>query len=566
MHFPIGRQWEESEDEHDDDTGLLETTTKLIRKVPSFSAEHHARKSRYVSEFIFMHLTDNLSWAGSVDALVAARAELARLQQEELRLLKQLFGVHNAANAQRIKIDALVRERNRTISCLPMELLVKIFVFCICPDSLEEGIYRRMQQLAGVSRHWRDVVLHSPTFWTCIIISPSVPSLKTRLERSGQMLLDIKITGWSNVPIKATLMESLQIIIPCANRWRSLILDENSLSFTTSVIDAITHLEFPFFQRVCINVKIGGHPNYWPFVPPPSVPGFLSLKSSPALEHLTLGHFGVLPGFPTQTKLKTLELKSVTLGSLSPVVLFSQSLTKLSLSGTMRWLLEPDSIPFPVLRTLILSIDDPKKLLEAILAPMLQYFNYSHRTVRDPDHVVFGRVKNKFDAVHLLTFALRDVSHRLDDTCGVALCQAFPSVRYLSINAHDIGRIFAPRQQSGSPRFFMGDCNSLEQVTIFCSNTMSWTLNSTNTLVQWLTNRIDLGQRRLHVKFLGTFPPITKAGFVVICYRLRQCCILEVDNVLVTPPVRLIYMSGHSPLEVASTSSSKIGIANSLSL
>ena len=197
---------------------------------------------------------------------------------------------------------------------------------------------------------------------------------------------------------------------------------------------------------------------------------------------------------------------------------------------------------------------------------MLQYFNYSHRTVRDPDHVVFSRVKNKFDAVHLLTFALRDVSHRLDDTCGVALCQAFPSVRYLSINAHDIGRILAPRQQSGSLRCFMGDCNSLEQVTISCSNSMPWTLNGTHTLVQWLTNRIGLGQRRLRVKLTGMFPPVTKAGFVAICDQLRQCCILEVNDVLVTPPMRPLYMSGRSPLEVVSTSSSKIGIANSLSL
>ena len=64
------------------------------------------------------------------------------MQQKELQLRKKLFDVRAAANAQRIKIDALVRERDQTISRLPMELLVEIFGLCTCPDSLEDGIYR----------------------------------------------------------------------------------------------------------------------------------------------------------------------------------------------------------------------------------------------------------------------------------------------------------------------------------------------------------------------------------------------------------------------------------------
>ena len=65
------------------------------------------------------------------------------------------------------------------------------------------------------------------------------------------------------------------------------------------------------------------------------------------------------------SKLKTLELTSVGFRSLSLAVLFSQTLTKLSLFGiTDAWLLEPDSIKFPALRTLVLHVYDPKQLLE----------------------------------------------------------------------------------------------------------------------------------------------------------------------------------------------------------
>ena len=74
-----------------------------------------------------------------------------------------------------------------------MELLVKIFGLYICPDSLEEGIYARRQHLASISRRWKDVVLHTPTFWKCTIHTPSTsPFLNTRSERSGQALLDIQ--------------------------------------------------------------------------------------------------------------------------------------------------------------------------------------------------------------------------------------------------------------------------------------------------------------------------------------------------------------------------------------
>ena len=493
-----------------------------------------------------MHRANSLSWAGNVDELVAARTELARLQQEELQLLKQLFDVRAAASAQGIKIDALVRERNRTISCLPAELLDRIFNIYIHLEGPEE-IYWRMHQLASVSRYWRDTILCTPTFWTCVMISPDdTPFLETRLKRSHSALLDIVIMDWMDRNDETELIKSLRIVASCANRWRSLTMDmaEINKPFTVSVIDEINHLEFPRLQRANIELS-----NNW-YLP---LPAFLSSKNSPTLEHISLGHLIVQPGFPTQSKLKTLKLTNVSFRLLSPAVLFSQSLIELSLVGTMDGsLLEPDSIKFPVLRTLILHSDDPQPLLEAILAPMLEYFDYSHRSVQDSDATVFGRVKNKFDAVHHLAFSLGE-SYCPGATCGVILCQAFPGVRCLTIKANEMGRIFL--RYRCKQRRIMDDCSSLEQVTISCTD-CNQTLFSMDSFIWWLTNRIGSGQGRLRVKLTGTFPPITETRFVAICDQLRECCILELDNVVVTPLVHLS-MSEHSPLRVVSTSSSK---------
>ena len=404
-----------------------------------------------------------------------------------------------------------------------------------------------MHQLASVSRYWRDTILCTPTFWTCVMISPDdTPFLETRLKRSHSALLDIVIMDWMDRNDETELIKSLRIVASCANRWRSLTMDmaEINKPFTVSVIDEINHLEFPRLQRANIELS-----NNW-YLP---LPAFLSSKNSPTLEHISLGHLIVQPGFPTQSKLKTLKLTNVSFRLLSPAVLFSQSLIELSLVGTMDGsLLEPDSIKFPVLRTLILHSDDPQPLLEAILAPMLEYFDYSHRSVQDSDATVFGRVKNKFDVVHHLTFSLGE-SYCPDATCGVVLCQAFPGVRCLTVKANEMGPIFS--RHRCEQRRIMDDCNSLEQVTISCTD-YNQTLFGMDSFIWWLTNRNGFGQGRLRVKLTGTFPPITETKFVAICDRLLECCILELDNVVVTTLVHLS-MSEHSPLRVVSTSSSK---------
>ena len=121
--------------------------------------------------------------------LVQARAELARLEAKAQALVKELLGIRTAVFAQRIKISELTRRRS-PIQILPTELLSYILNLEIRAHPFHE----RKQELAGVSRRWRDIILDDPAFWTTINIPVmTTSSIQTHLQKSGESLLDIAI-------------------------------------------------------------------------------------------------------------------------------------------------------------------------------------------------------------------------------------------------------------------------------------------------------------------------------------------------------------------------------------
>ena len=109
---------------------------------------------------------------------------------------------------------------------------------------------------------------------------------------------------------------------------------------------------------------------------------------------------------------------------------------------------------------------------------------------------------------------------------------------------NEVDRIFTHPIRRRNRRI-MDDCNSLEQVTIYYADS-DLRPSGMDSFI-WADEANWFGQRRLRVKLAGTFPPITETRFVAICDRLRECCILELANVTVTPPVCLS-MSEHFPL------------------
>ncbi|KIK20157.1 hypothetical protein PISMIDRAFT_71354, partial [Pisolithus microcarpus 441] len=129
-----------------------------------------------------------------------ARTVLAALEKQEQDLLDQLRSVRSATHAQKIRVEELIRQLPRApISRLPNELLVQIFKLSL-GAALEDDLLRSpdrqlpwMQGLAGVSRHWKDTILNSPSLWTTILVTPDSKAalVKMRLHRSSQFALDI---------------------------------------------------------------------------------------------------------------------------------------------------------------------------------------------------------------------------------------------------------------------------------------------------------------------------------------------------------------------------------------
>ncbi|KAL4073342.1 hypothetical protein V8B97DRAFT_227534 [Scleroderma yunnanense] len=387
----------------------------------------------------------------------------------------------------------------------PTEVLVRIFTFYLDPLSLiHVRIREQRQRLAGISRHWRDIILHTPALWKDIVVTrhESRHFLKTQLKRSCEVPLNIKITAsWH------ALSAALAIILPSANRWNSLIIDDSSLA---SFISLTNHLKFPSLRYV----DIYGDRGVWDV-------DFISATRSPALENLDLHRTYDLPKL---SQLKTLSIRCTS--GLSPSF-FVQSLTTLVLRGDIEgWSLERDSISLPVLQTLNLYLTKAGHFMKAIIAPRLEYFDYSSKA---PDSVEFGGLRNKFSTVHHLSLLDQE-----DATCGMALCEALPGIRCVEIRADSVLK-FAQPQRSGSQGYPLGDFHNLELLTIDFSRgelSLDEVLHDLDPLVQWLTERMESKRGRLRVR-LAKFHHHSKHcenNFTTMYNRFRKCCILELDH------------------------------------
>ena len=500
-------------------------------------------------------ITLNLSWKAGRDELAAARAELTRLEQEEQQLFQNLLDVRAALKTQRSKIDVLVRDRNCMISRLPTELLVRIFSYFLRQYLGLIHPHPRRQLLASVSRCWRDVILHTPTLWEYIMLSPfdGPFSLNTQLERSRDARLDVVITEWSNRHVD-NMKESLDIAISSADRWRSLAIRGNMPPCTAWIIAHMNGIKFPSLQRLRVEeFEATAFGNL-------ASPRFLSSASSPVLEDLSIDNFTPPLGFLPPPKLKTLQLTfdNEVHSRLSPPICISssQSLTILSLFGnTNDWSLEGDSITFPVLRSLALSVSEPRHFMKAIVAPVLEQFAYSSKDVEVSDSVVFGELGNKFSTVRRLSFKFHSELRRSDHARGVALCQAFRGARTVEINGDDVHSLFSS-QALGPQGYPLDNFNNLESMAISCYES-NWLepggLRGVDSLMKWLTNRIESGRGQLRVKLKDSIYVAAEDSFTSLYNQLRKCSILELKNVPIAPTMHLS-TSDHFPLQIVSAS------------
>lgn len=313
-----------------------------------------------------------------MDELQRARAELSLLEDKARWLLKELLGVRAAASAQRAKIDGLVRTRTPAIYRLPTEIL-----FSILDLDLNDHCYslERKEELSGVCRRWRDVILESPGFWTTIYVARlDASSVTTHLERSRGALLHIVIQTifWAYSKHLA-IIPSLDVIASCPHRWQSLLITdaddthdtdgESECSLPGLVADRINHLQFPSLK----SVRILGYCNT----------SLDFLCHAPSLEHLELEDVSSVGdiNFPQNAALKSLKLELTDdLVEIPPFLRFiqTQTVTRLSVRGSIdAFALQPNSIHLPSIKVLEMACyGSAREFMTAIVAPNLERFTY----------------------------------------------------------------------------------------------------------------------------------------------------------------------------------------------
>ncbi|KAI6027196.1 hypothetical protein EDC04DRAFT_2718262 [Pisolithus marmoratus] len=480
-----------------------------------------------------------------VNELNKARATLAALERREQELLDQLRQAHLATQAQRVKVEELVRQFPRPpISSLPNELLLRIFKLSLGAATLEDGmrspdpLLSRKQGLAGVSRHWRDVILNSPSLWTTIVVTPfcTEASMKVNLRRSSQ----------------DTLKDWFAMLVPHAHRWRSFAIRDNvSEAYIYAIMDKLQHLTFPSLTRISMsNVPIS---------PPEELaakPVFLRPNTCPRLKYLNLVRgFSDAVDFRVPTSTTTLSLDfgfdlieenqhwiPALFDSLS-----SLQLTSLTLAGYVdisNYHLTPNSIQLPLLEKFVCNLSHAKALVQAIVTPSLSHMECRHPgSWDDSPKDIFVGLESKFTSVHCLTLSeLYAVFQDWDSKETKDICRAFPNIRHLILDKGDAELMLQPDVAA--------HWQHLQSLTIHSDG--KDTSRLLERLPLWLKQRLDLGRPVIRVRFNGLMSGRAVSSLYGALHRI---CVLEWLGVIYHPEV-VIYgtVAGQPWLEILEVS------------
>ena len=400
------------------------------------------------------------------------------------------------------------------IDRLPNELLVRI---------LKLSIHESCLELAGVSRRWRDVVLHSPSLWTTIRVTKSMSllKLKTHVSKSSELPLDIEIQLWTE-PLLNTVLD---VLIPCAHRWRSLVIQCSGCSLIKNMLTTMGCTAYPSLTHLSIR-NIGGSSL--------SMISQFHSGSFPCLEHLELkGSAEKSSVFEAPAGVTSLSLGLWGIDLLS--TLQHSSLQKLTSLFISQWesgrgmQLKPDSIHFPLLETFVyetgLSV-----LIQAISAPKLAYFEYGSII----DCEIFETRAPKFPNVVRLVLGGVRSGHPTGSALAVPF--AFPAARHIDL-LDSAEFLFSPERGPISAVHWP----QLESLTI--RDIEIWSLGFLDGLVPWLKARRDMDTPMLLVRFAfhnlarredGVLTALPEAGsMVTILYEaLHGLCRLEWVDVL----------------------------------
>ena len=436
-----------------------------------------------------------------MNELMEARAKLALLEKQEEGLVDQLCAIRAAVQTQRTEVEGLIRRIPAPINRLPNELLLWIFELSIHASVLEFpncDVHRHCKRkLAGVSRRWRDVVLHSPSLWTTIKLSPtwSESFVAAHMARSSQSLVDIEMCSYERVT-QAFCM-SMALLVSCHQRWRSLRINHDSSGIILFAFLRITKKNtFTSLTHVSVHFHIRSH----------LVDPFCQFYSRgcPNLEHLDFG----------DTTFRTLEDLQMPPGLMSlrfhvhnesvPPFGSLQKISTLSLCGSgFNLKLNPNSLHLPSLTRFICKIHCANVLIRAIMAPNLRHFTY---------HPCDGFPSNP------------------DDYDTETICSAFPTAHHVVlhqvvlIKAFRLGNSLNPESWPNLESFTVCEVN--QQLS-----------ESLGGLVAWLDGRQNMRQSKLPVKLIF-YERHQQGSLMSTLYEtLYERCVLEWGDIYFSPRI-----------------------------
>ena len=196
---------------------------------------------------------------------------------------------------QRAKRDEFIRTQlPLPIKSLPNELLCQILKTVIetTPARLDPHRVRKCE-LATVCRHWRDVIVNTPSFWTFVQLAPTWRKalVKAHLKRSRQCPLDLVFDCFYS---RSRFIEFLSIVVPTTRRWRSLTISPQPTPIDTLfILEIFDFAKFPLLALLSIPTlpstnEFEVHQGH--LQPIPYYPKFLYPGNLPVLRSLEIRH------------------------------------------------------------------------------------------------------------------------------------------------------------------------------------------------------------------------------------------------------------------------------------
>ncbi|KAI6148950.1 hypothetical protein EDD17DRAFT_1644645 [Pisolithus thermaeus] len=378
------------------------------------------------------------------------RAELDRLRKRTREVSKQFRLANAGVQEQR---DVILASRSTSadlISHLPAEVLLRIIELVLQNPLVGCDPHRHVKrELASLSRHWRNLILGTPSLWNCIRISRpwDVPFVEAHVARSAECPLDIEVYweffhGYDRCPIR----NRINVVRRCRHRWRSLVLrdiDKNLIASSIFARESIALKRLTVIDDYLIPLFRFGPSVDW--------------TSVDYLELQTCINLSCLSNF---SSLKTLIIRiPYSWPSRIRIALSLQKLKTLSLSGFTGGLkFRPDTLHFPLLDSLSVKVNHARELMEAIVAPNLRHVCYAPYSCDSDTSSVFGNLSSKFLSVERLSLcdyaelrqtarntnaeSARAVSQASDVESARTISAAFPSVRHVEIHARHVKAFF----------------------------------------------------------------------------------------------------------------------------